>query len=62
MTSILGKAREEAYRQGWNQAMQVSTDDAFADGQQAAWADAPRRITWACIGMIAGALLQWILG
>ncbi|WP_430636109.1 hypothetical protein [Sphingomonas hankookensis] len=42
--------------------MQVSTDDAFADGQQAAWADAPRRITWACIGMIAGALLQWILG
>jgi hypothetical protein len=62
MSSILSKARDEAYRAGWSQAMQVNTDDAFAKGQEAARAEAPSRFNWLAVGMIIGGTLTGWFG
>lgn len=55
--SILAQARMEGWREGWAQAGQVKHDDAFYEGQQSAWKDAPSRLRWFLFGLAAGATM-----
>ena len=57
MTSILEKARAEGYRDGASQQSMICHDDAYYQGQQNAWDDAPSRLRWWLFGLGCGATL-----
>lgn len=65
MTTILEQERAAGYADGyddgknWNgQYLMCARDEAFYEGQQDAWADAPSRLRWWFFGALCGAAIS----
>lgn len=48
--SLLQQVRADGYRDGWRQASQVRSDDAYARGRLDAQREAPIPFLWFCSG------------
>lgn len=59
--SILSVVRDEARRDGFALGAEFGRDEAYRDGERAAWRAAPRRRTWFLLGLVAGAGIASIL-
>jgi hypothetical protein len=56
--SLLDKARNEGYADGWSQAAMIAYDDAYMKGEESARKEAPKRLQWFILGFTVAVLLS----